>query len=48
MPAWRAGLRAAGSFYMHALALGVLVTAVAVSTGLLPVPARLAALTASF
>jgi glycosyltransferase Alg8 len=48
VPAWRAGLRAAGSFYMHALALGVLVTAVAVSTGLLPVPARLAALTASF
>jgi glycosyltransferase Alg8 len=48
LPPWRAALRAAGSLYLHALALCALATAVAVSTGLLPVPARLAALAASF
>jgi hypothetical protein len=31
-------LRAFGSLYLHALALAMLVTAVAVATGLLPVP----------
>ena len=38
LPPWRMRLRALGSLYMHALALAMLVTAVAVATGLLPVP----------
>ena len=35
---WRARLRALGSLYLHGLALATLVVAVAVATGLLPVP----------
>jgi glycosyltransferase Alg8 len=38
LPPWRMRLRALGSLYLHALALAMLVTAVAVATGLLPVP----------
>jgi glycosyltransferase Alg8 len=38
LPPWRMRLRAFGSLYLHALALAMLVTAVAVATGLLPVP----------